>query len=103
VIEALVARIGHRGRYIQMGIPNKSNSSASINVPVVSLVKKRIIIEGNAQGSAIAREFIPKMVQWYREGKFPIDKPIQFFPAENFASALQGMKDGSVIKPVLIW
>ncbi|KAJ9615099.1 hypothetical protein H2200_001173 [Cladophialophora chaetospira] len=103
VIEVLVDCMGHRGRYIQIGIPNKSNSGASINLPVLSLVKKRIIVEGNAQGSATATEFIPRMIQWYREGKFPIDKLIQPFPADNFASALRGMRDGSVIKPVLIW
>ena len=103
MIAALLDTVGHRGRYIQIGIPGKSAPEVSVNVPVLSLVKKRIIIEGNAQGSANARDFIPRMVQWYRDGEFPIDKLVQFFPAEEFSVALHGMRSGSVVKPVLVW
>jgi Zn-dependent alcohol dehydrogenase len=43
------------------------------------------------------------MLGWWREGKFPIEKIVQQFPVKDALLAVQRMKDGTVIKPVLIW
>jgi len=61
------------------------------------------------------------MIQWFREGRFPIEKIAKFYPvravywycciddllicvqAEEFEKALADMKNGSAIKPVLTW
>jgi len=58
---------------------------------------------GAIEGNATPSEYVPKMIQWYREGKFPFDKLIKMMPAEEFESGLHSMHDGSVIKPVLTW
>ncbi|OJJ05602.1 hypothetical protein ASPVEDRAFT_138489 [Aspergillus versicolor CBS 583.65] len=60
-------------------------------------------ITGCIEGNCIASEALPQMIQWYREGRFPIDKLLTFIPAPDFAKALEGMHDGSVLKPVLTW
>ena len=93
--------IGNRGRYIQLGV--SSDPAVSLSISIDNLVRKRAIIEGISEGSAVAREFIPKMIGWYRDGKFPIDKLIKVFPAKEVSEALRSMEDGSVIKPVLLW
>ena len=34
-------------------------------------------------------QFVPKMIQWYREGKFPVEKIIKYFEvSENVTFAL---------------
>lgn len=58
---------------------------------------------GAVEGHAYPPEFVPKMVQWYREGKFPIDKLAKFMPADDFEQGLKEMHDGTTIKPILCW
>jgi len=56
-------------------------------------------VEGHAQSSV----YIPHMIKWYREGKFPIDRLVKRFPATEVSKALEEMHDGITIKPVLCW
>ncbi len=43
------------------------------------------------------------MIQWWRDGKFPIEKIVKYFPAKDALQAIQDMVDGGAIKPVLVW
>jgi Zn-dependent alcohol dehydrogenase len=43
------------------------------------------------------------MIQWYREGRFPIDKMMKFMPADDFKQACHDMHTGETIKPILTW
>jgi len=60
-------------------------------------------IEFHYLGNTTGRAMIPKMLQWHREGKFPVEKIIKFFPIQDAVQALHGMESGAVIKPVLVW
>lgn len=35
---------------------------------------------GSVEGDAVPTDWVPKMIQWYREGRFPIEKLIKYFP-----------------------
>lgn len=75
-------------------------------------------------------QFIPEMINWYRQGKFPIDKMIKqykvliltahsswrisrraracsadatFYQVEDFQTALHDMHTGETIKPVIVF
>lgn len=58
---------------------------------------------GVIEGEASPPEFVPKMIKWHREGRFPIDRLIKKTPAKDFAHALEEMHSGATIKPVLVW
>ncbi|KAL2808222.1 chaperonin 10-like protein [Aspergillus granulosus] len=73
------------------------------SLDVTALFTTGKTITGCIEGNCLPSEAIPQMIQWYREGRFPIDKLITFYPAADFASALAQMHDGSVLKPVLRW
>ncbi|KAL6238412.1 hypothetical protein BDW75DRAFT_237510 [Aspergillus navahoensis] len=49
------------------------------------------------------QQIIPQLVQWYKAGKFPIDRIVQVYPATELDKALDDLKAGKVIKPVLAW
>jgi len=51
----------------------------------------------------VPSEFIPKMIEWYREGKFPIEKLVRHYPVEQFQQAFDDSSSGVSVKPVLIW
>jgi len=44
---------------------------------------------------------VPKLIEHYREGRFPFDRLIEYFPFSRIADALTAGADGSVIKPVV--
>lgn len=100
VITDMIKCLGKRGRYIQIGV---SPPGTSISLSMDDFFSNGKIIEASTMGSSVARDFVPKLIQWYRDGKFPLEKLVTLFPAKDVAEALHGMEDGSVIKPVLVW
>ena len=45
--------------------------------------------------------FIPKLIEYYREGRFPFDKLIKFYPFEQINEAFEASNKGECIKAVL--
>ncbi|CAD6560670.1 Aryl-alcohol dehydrogenase [Paraburkholderia kirstenboschensis] len=60
--------------------------------------KLRGIIEGDSHD---ATTFINRMIDWYREGRFPFDKLIRFYPFADIETAIRDSHTGETIKPVL--
>lgn len=58
---------------------------------------------GAVQGHSRTAKYVPELIGWWRDGKFPIEKLVKFFDFQDFGGAIKGMSDGSVVKPVLIW
>jgi len=60
-------------------------------------ITTKYIIEGDSD----PKTFIPQMLAWYREGKFPFDRMIRKFAFEDINQAVHATETGEVIKPVL--
>jgi aryl-alcohol dehydrogenase len=58
-------------------------------------------VTGILGGDAIPDLFIPKLIELYRQGRFPFDRLIAFYPFDNINQAAEDMEKGRVIKPVL--
>ena len=58
-------------------------------------------VRGIIEGDAIPDLFIPKLIELYRQGRFPFDKMITFYPFADIEKAVEDMEKGRVIKPVL--
>ena len=54
------------------------------------------------EGEAVSRDFIPTMIRWYREGIFPFDRMISFYPFEQINEAFADTKKGLATKAVLV-
>lgn len=54
------------------------------------------------EGFSIPQEMIPEMIRCYKKGQFPVENLIRFYPFEKVNSAMEAMRKGAVIKPVLI-
>ncbi|KAJ9497685.1 hypothetical protein H2202_006718 [Exophiala xenobiotica] len=100
VITAAMEALGKRGKHIQVGVPP---FDSELTLPLSKFFTENKTFECCYLGDTTGQIQIPKMIQWYHEGKFPIDKIVKFFPAKDALQALQGMEDGSAIKPVIVW
>jgi len=67
----------------------------------MDLIMNGRTIRGVIEGDAIPDLFIPKLIELYKQGRFPFDRMITFYPFEDINKAVEDMEKGRVIKPVL--
>lgn len=100
VIQGALEALGKHGKLIQIGVPSMD---AQLTLPFYPLLSQSKSIECIILGDTTGQEWVPKMIQWWREGKFPIEKLVKFYPVKDAQEALHGMESGVAIKPVLVW
>lgn len=59
-------------------------------------------VKGIIEGDSIPDQFIPKMVELYRQGRFPLEQLITFYPLEDIDQAVRDSESGEVVKAVLV-
>ena len=60
-------------------------------------------LRGTVEGDAEPSRFVPRMVQWYREGRLPLERLVRVYPFEQINEAIDDMRAGRAVKPVLTW
>lgn len=65
------------------------------------LMGKSKTLAGLVEGLSVPRVFIPKLLSYYRQGRFPFDRMIQFYDFNDINKAFEDTKSGKVIKAVL--
>ena len=58
-------------------------------------------VRGVVQGDSVPAEFIPKLVDYIMDGKFPIAKMVRFYDLADINAAARDSEAGTTIKPVL--
>ena len=58
-------------------------------------------VTGIIEGDAIPDQFIPKLIELYKQGRFPFGRLITFYPFEEINKAVEDMEKGKVLKAVL--
>ena len=66
------------------------------------LFEKVASLHSIVQGFSVPREFIPKLVRYYEEGRFPYDRLVSTYPFTEINQAIADVKSGTAIKPVLL-
>jgi Zn-dependent alcohol dehydrogenase len=100
LIKASIDFARNRGKVIQVG---SAPFDFKLELTVFDFMVRGIQYIGAIEGQAYPPDFVPKMVQWRKEGKFPVDKMMKLMPADKFEEALHEMHDGTTIKPILVW
>ncbi|KAJ9616947.1 hypothetical protein H2200_000667 [Cladophialophora chaetospira] len=99
VINETIKALGKHGKFIQLGVP----LGPEVTLPLSEFFSDNKSFECHYLGNTTGQAWIPKMIQWWREGKFPIEKIVKYFPAKDALKALDEMQDGTTIKPILVW
>jgi Zn-dependent alcohol dehydrogenase len=66
------------------------------------LLSKGARIQFIMGGSVVPRVFLPKMIEWYRQGRFPVDRLVKTFPFSQINEAFAAAHEGRAVKPVLM-
>ena len=83
------------------GLLGMSSTEATASIKLLDLLGGRTV-KGIIEGDVDPQEFIPKLIEFYRSGQFPFDKLLKTYPLEDINLAIDDMKNGLVVKPVLI-
>ncbi len=71
-----------------------------VSLDMISIMQGRTLV-GSVEGDVNPDDFIPTMIEMYKEGKLPFDKLITTYPLEDINQAVADTQSGKVLKAVL--
>ena len=76
---------------------------ATLPANMMSMLMRGVGVKYITEGDAAPKTFIPQMVAWYKEGKFPFDRLITKFKFSEINEAAHASEKGGAIKPVMVF
>ncbi|MGY1841456.1 MULTISPECIES: NAD(P)-dependent alcohol dehydrogenase [unclassified Modestobacter] len=55
------------------------------------------------QGSSVPQVFIPRLVELWRQGRFPMDKLVKHYEQDDINTAFADSESGATVKPVVLY
>ncbi len=98
LLRQMVDALAPMGTAIQLGgLPQGTEAHIDSN----DLRSKSKTIAGLVEGGSVPKVLIPKLIDFYRMGKFSFDKLVTFYPFDDINKAVDDAHRGVVIKPIL--
>ncbi|WP_435064617.1 NAD(P)-dependent alcohol dehydrogenase [Halobaculum sp. EA56] len=98
VAEQAVESLSQRGTAGIIGAPPLgTEASYDVNDLIINGRTVTGIVEGDSNPS----EFIPDLIELYRQGKFPFDEIVTYYDFDDIEEAVADSESGETIKPVL--
>ena len=72
----------------------------TINVQMELMGPAKTLV-GIVEGNAVPRLFVPQLLRYYKEGRFPVDRLIKYYDFADINQAIADSAAGKVIKAVL--
>ena len=97
VVKAALECLQSPGTCATVGFQGMSNE---LTIDQGHLLFGRSLV-GVIEGDAIPAEFIPRMIEMYRSGRFAFDRLISTYPFEDVNRAIDDVHHGKAVKAVL--
>jgi len=97
VFRQAVECLALRGVCGLIGLPP---AGTEVTLDMVHLLLGRTV-RGIVEGDSKPDTFIPKLIELYKQGRFPFDKLIRFYDLKDINQAASDSEAGLVIKPIL--
>lgn len=98
VIRSAVASLAPLGTLVLLGL-----GAPEVTFDAMDLVSGGKTIRGCIEGDADPRSFIPQLIRWQAEGRFPVGEVIRRYPFADINTAIADAVSGAAIKPVLVF
>ncbi|OQV08358.1 hypothetical protein CLAIMM_12646 [Cladophialophora immunda] len=100
VIESMIAAAANNGTVVTVGGAPRGKF---VNIEAARWIGRNVSYVGSCQGSSLPQMFLPVLVDFWSQGRFPIDRLITKYPYTEVNQAIADMHHGKCIKPVLTW
>jgi aryl-alcohol dehydrogenase/geraniol dehydrogenase (NAD+) len=87
------------GMLALIGVPPPNGT---LTLSLMDLLVRGVGVKGVLEGDSDPQLFIPQMLRWYQEGRFPFDRLIGKFPFDQINEACHATETGKVVKPLLL-
>ena len=67
-----------------------------------AFLSKALCVQFILAGSAVPKVFIPKLIEWYKQGRYPVDRLITLYDFADINDAVAAAEGGQAVKPVLL-
>ena len=98
LITQSIESLSIRGKSVILG---SSPKGTTIQTCATDFLNQGKTILGAVEGNCVPQEFLPRLIALYRQGRFPLEKMITFYPFEKINEAMADSEKGIVIKAVL--
>jgi aryl-alcohol dehydrogenase len=99
VVAASFQCLRARGQSAQVAAPPRGTQYAYESS---LLTAGGLTVRGIVEGDAIPSHFIPRLVEFYRQGRLPMERLVATYPFERINEAVADMEAGKIVKPVLV-
>ena len=99
LVKPMLMSLGKEGRAVVVSFVG---GDVDMNLTMLFVGSCRSL-EGTVEGAANPQTFIPRLVQFYKEGKFPVDKLVTYYPFGEIDRAFAESHSGKAIKPILVF
>jgi aryl-alcohol dehydrogenase len=98
VIEQAIDCVGPLGT---CGLIANKSPAQTAPVKILGSMLRGRTIRGIVQGDSVPDIFIPRLVDFFMDGRFPFDRLVKFYPFDDIATAMADADSGATIKPIL--
>ncbi|TXS95339.1 NAD(P)-dependent alcohol dehydrogenase [Parahaliea maris] len=98
VIREALEGTAQRGTVLCVGV---SRPGVELHLDLAGLTLAGRSVRGSIEGDADPRSFVPRMIEYYRQGLLPLEKIVTEYPFERIDEAVRDTVEGRVVKPVL--
>jgi aryl-alcohol dehydrogenase len=83
------------------GVVGAPPFGAEVSLDINTILAGGRVIRGIVEGESITSEFLPKLVELWKLGRFPVDRMMTYYDFDQINEAARDAEGGTVIKPVL--
>jgi aryl-alcohol dehydrogenase len=98
VIEAAISALAPRG---SLGLVAQHSMEQRASFNLIELISTGRTIRGIVEGDSDPDTFIPLLIDYFMEGRFPADRLVKFYEFEQLNQALEDQHAGRAIKPIV--
>ncbi|WP_037140331.1 NAD(P)-dependent alcohol dehydrogenase [Rhodococcoides fascians] len=100
VVRTAVSALAPAGTCAVLGF---GKAGTEVRVDMLELLMAGKTIVGVTEGNSRPHEFIPRLIELYRQGRFPIDRLVKKYSFQEINQAVEDLETGVAIKPVLVF
>jgi aryl-alcohol dehydrogenase len=98
VIRQAVDSLSPRGT---CGMIGASHPGEELKIDIIDALTSGKRIRGIVEGDATPDVFIPELIELHRQGRFPFDRMVKFYPFEQINEAIHDSETGATVKAIL--
>jgi aryl-alcohol dehydrogenase len=83
------------------GVVGAPAFGTEVSLDVTTVMTGGRVVRGIVEGEAVPTQFLPRLVDFWRRGQFPVDRMMTYYDFDQIDQAAHDAETGTVIKPVL--